>query len=906
MRQKNDSIIKNLRNNPYFWLFFLTSALFGILFIRFILGDYAYFYTDMGRDTFDINYPLYRFFADVVHGKGYSDYNLNVGLGMDMSSYLYQYLNPINFLVVILPSGLIPWGVLLATYLKLLTISLVGYRLFYCWIGSPWPSAAAALLWTFSSYVMLWGQHYGFCTSVMLFTVLFYLVHLYIAPDKKSRNWLLVLWITLMLFSNYYFLYMCGLMCAMYVVIYLAFQKESWKVILRKTVGLGLMAVLGMCIGGGCLVSTYDIFTESARVSSAGVGNVRALFRPYSQQRMLSAASRLMGNNLLGIADDYTGSKNYYEIPMLFTSCLFFFSLPYLLTEKKTRGKTLFLTVLSILFLLFPFSGKLFNLNQQAHRWTLIICMMEVLAAGLFLKMLTENPDRKKVKGSVLSGAGLTAVLLAFLIWGQTKEYYEIQIPYVVIFVVFLAVSAVLVLLRGCRGKMKKTFPVIFTLVLCAELAVTNFPTINFRDTPTRNQVASEYYNDGTRETYDQLEQEDPSLYRVIKTYQSESMNDALVQGYNGVTAYMTTNPGALVNLKAAFGGTGVTVNFIAFEKENFVLNTLLGVKYLIARPGEIVSEDTYTFVKTMGTHNIYRNNDTLPFGYLYDCEWDAEEFLDMDVNQRALAALHGFYFTDEKSGTGYGRAERSSGTGVSLLDQEFQACNCEAVRTDQGITFSDMGEDPYIVMNDVDQVAGQEGFSLVSMEFSVEEEVDMALYYKYEGQNDFVGDQVLTFTVDPKNPEWNYVIPGDVTDFRIDPSSETDELTICRLEVYSCEDDHTAMEKLAASPVTNVTWSDETYHATVVNDNDDTEMFCIPLLYGNGWSAAVDGEEVRIYDINGGFCGVELEGGRHEVELHYETPHKKAGIALSTAGILLYVIWLAAGRMRRRKDGLF
>ena len=110
-------------------------------------------------------------------------------------------------------------------------------------------------------------------------------------------------------------------------------------------------------------------------------------------------------------------------------------------------------------------------------------------------------------------------------------------------------------------------------------------------------------------------------------------------------------------------------------------------------------------------------------------------------------------------------------------------------------------------------------------------------------------------------------------------------------------------MDQLADSPVTNITWSDETYRATVVNDKESTNMFCIPLLYGNGWSAAVDGEEARIYDINGGFCGVELESGRHEVELHYETPHKKAGITLSAAGILVYVIWLAAARMRRRKS---
>ena len=69
--------MKKIRNNPYFWIWILTSFLWGILNIRYILGEYACFYTDIGGDTFHINYPLYCLFSEVFQGKGFDSYFLN-------------------------------------------------------------------------------------------------------------------------------------------------------------------------------------------------------------------------------------------------------------------------------------------------------------------------------------------------------------------------------------------------------------------------------------------------------------------------------------------------------------------------------------------------------------------------------------------------------------------------------------------------------------------------------------------------------------------------------------------------------------------------------------------------------------------------------------------------------------
>lgn len=57
-----DTQKKPLWKNELVWLFLLTSGLFAILYSKFILGGYAYVFTDTGADTMQINYAQYGLF----------------------------------------------------------------------------------------------------------------------------------------------------------------------------------------------------------------------------------------------------------------------------------------------------------------------------------------------------------------------------------------------------------------------------------------------------------------------------------------------------------------------------------------------------------------------------------------------------------------------------------------------------------------------------------------------------------------------------------------------------------------------------------------------------------------------------------------------------------------------------
>ena len=200
-------------------------------------------FTDCGADTLQINYAQYEMFSSLFR-SGDSGYALQAGLGMDLSSYCPAYLIPYNLLLILAPQRLLPWAVLASAYLKLLTMSLVGYLFYRKLMGEGIGTMAAALAWTFSGYVILWGQQYGFCTCMALFTVFMYFLQCYLNGEKRWKNAGLVLTVTMLLFASYYFLYMIAFFAVFYVVIYSIMQKRSIKSAAGKMIGLGGMGIL--------------------------------------------------------------------------------------------------------------------------------------------------------------------------------------------------------------------------------------------------------------------------------------------------------------------------------------------------------------------------------------------------------------------------------------------------------------------------------------------------------------------------------------------------------------------------------------------------------------------------------------------------------------------------------------
>ena len=568
-----DTKRKPIWKNELVWLFLITSGLFTLLYSKFILGGFAYVFTDCGADTLQINYAQYEMFSSLFR-SGDSGYALQAGLGMDLSSYCPAYLIPYNLLLILAPQRLLPWAVLASAYLKLLTMSLVGYLFYRKLMGEGIGTMAAALAWTFSGYVILWGQQYGFCTCMALFTVFMYFFQCYLNGEKRWKNAGLVLTVTILLFASYYFLYMIAFFAVFYLLVYSVIEKRSVKSTVGKVVGLGGMGILGVLMGGIALIPIADTFLESARSGALNGSVTSGILNPYKSKTIGTIFARFLSNQILGIDKDYTGSLNYYEGMVLAVSILTILAVSYFIIKKSTRVRTIILTVLVIFLSVMPVTSRILIFTKSAHRWCFMICFAEALIIGLFLQDVLRERNKKTVLGG-----GILAVILyaALLIYIYSFKNIKINNKIVAEVSTFFVVYLILVLIVTNIKKLYKIGSTVILAVLVCELFILNYPSLWHRESPTRNQLATEYYNDGTTDAVNYLKSQDDSLYRIEKSYRSTAENDGMAQSYNGLSVYMSTNPSSLVSYHKMYGPETLSVNFVDFNKDDYIRNSLLG-----------------------------------------------------------------------------------------------------------------------------------------------------------------------------------------------------------------------------------------------------------------------------------------------------------------------------------------
>lgn len=73
--------------------------------------------------------------------------------------------------------------------------------------------------------------------------------------------------------------------------------------------------------------------------------------------------------------------------------------------------------------------------------------------------------------------------------------------------------------------------------------------------------------------------------------------------------------------------------------------------------------------------------------------------------------------------------------------------------------------------------------------------------------------------------------------------------------------------------------------------DSNQVLFFSIP--YSSGWRVTVDNVKVETYKVQGGFLGVALEEGYHDVTLQFTPPGFKIGVIVTGIGVLIYLLLL-------------
>lgn len=622
----------------YILLIGLSTIVFGILYHNVIFGNTTNMFMDVGADTIFMAYPN-QYLRDHLFRGGYA---LNYGLGIYIPGRWLDMLQPFN-LVRVFVSDIVVANII-SLYLESLVTTIFSYLLFKKLYEEDLPAFVCALIWTYSGYMILWGQH-AYTVNIVYLTIIIFFLQSMLNEEKKG--YFMAVPFTILAIHSYYFFYMDGLFAAFYIVVYSVINKSNIKNCIRNLLKLLLSGVFAVGMGAVGLLPGLSKFLTSAR-TSVQEQKISGLF--HDVKYMFSVVGRCLSNDIFGTANNFTGYYNYYEAAVLTCSALFIPCLVILMKNKKYGKHVIALLCICLIALATPVSSYILNLDSRKPRWTFMIIFAMIVGIGYCI--------REVMKGNIAVGIrDAIDILLVYTIFftvlmvGDRHGIADVKrVPFILS--ISFAVCYLIVLYCLMNRKRSISCGIIMLILVAVEMVINNYPAINYRNHITKDMLANGLYNDGTKQVLAYI-QDDEMVYRVNKTYDSVFLNDSMVQGYNGLRVYDATNSQHLIDYYQAVGHELINgkIHYVTISTNNNILNTLLGVKYIVAKSGNDVPEG-YALLHSYGDKVLYFNERSIGFGYIYSLEMSKEQYDILNIEDRLNALCKYYYITNEPSAT--------------------------------------------------------------------------------------------------------------------------------------------------------------------------------------------------------------------------------------------------------------
>ena len=529
-------------------IFLLTGLLFGIaaaIYHSYLFGGSVYIFRDVGSDTFNQYWPDIESFFRKIHGGELHAWLFSMGLGNALPVILHYVADPFTLLLVFFPDGTLAFGLIWVAVLKELAAGILMY-LFCREIGLRRSSSMlAGILWAFSGYMVLWGQHYFMATALPCYAMVMLGLVLY-RHRRSGKLMMLGLWLAAVNSVYTAAWIVIGFLITI-LVLYLLEEKKSfrrfwiylWGYFWRGLTAAGLSAVVW-------LPSILEML-RSSRYQEQGKMGIDFF---WSGSDLLDIILRGFSNNSLGINASNALGYNYYEQIMWAASILGIVFVFHNMIVRKGKERLLCIVTgaLALISLVSRIPAYLLNFGKYVtYRWSYLIVFVIILNTVYAAEDILKNRKtrRKLLIFDFSFGAALLIVSFQVLFHFYTSEM-EAEDLAVSIFVyrgciVFLLIYFLLFFLVTFLQSEKGVLAakMMLTCFVCMEAVVLNYPTLNVNRVPVPKAGAytMDYYSPGNREAIRWVKEFDQDLYRMERTMICGG-NDPLIMDYHGTFSY--------------------------------------------------------------------------------------------------------------------------------------------------------------------------------------------------------------------------------------------------------------------------------------------------------------------------------------------------------------------------------
>jgi len=872
----NKFLFDKIRANTELFIAFLVLFISVCVYYEYIFGPRIFIFTDTGSDTQNLYLPLIKMKQHLLENFSFYTFTWGIGENIFKNRFLFDLFS--------MPQMFMNDELLLKSFVyvmiaKHILASVLFYKFLETYNYTRFAKIIVSLIFGYIGFMVIWGQHYMFSSSVVYFMVALW----------GFERWLVQNKYLLFIFSVAYLL-MFSLVTSFYFFIFLIFYATVRYIYIYdfKTLGLFffktfILGIISFLVSSIVVIPTLMAYLSSPRISG-GIFDPSMFFSmvPFELNHILTTLLRFFSNDVMGEMNTYHLNVpfcNFYEIGNLYSGLLSIFLLPLVFLNTSKKEKILFSILIVIIYLFL--NNQLFILLMSGYskpyefRYGFLFSIILLIALGKSISHIQKHGFPSVSIYLIVPMITIPSITLYvgvhYMHWGI--NFLSI-IKFYILLIAFLSIYTYL--LKSNINERYLQF--VFILVTMCELIIFSYPTVNHRLTLNKDIIIKKgSYFDDTSKAISYLKRTDKEpFYRILKNYVSVGRNDAVYQKYFGLNSYSSLlNEGYFKLFKRVQKLPGSTGLRVLSSIQNMYLNSILSTKYILSKT--LLKESFFlTFIKKIDSVYIYRNKKYIPFGvlhtkYMMESSVPKDSYALEEVLYSKLIIKKPFFpLPKEQESIDIDlKKEMSSYSGMSNLK----------IYKDNSFDFTTITNDPMITFN-----LKTENMINVSFDINSSTHSKGQLYYAKLNES-FHDSNMIRFHVKEGTSKIHFSIYSKTNKIRLDPISAIGKISIKNLKISTI----TNLKNNFISLKIN-SFRDDHILGTINTLHKGIVLFQIP--FDKGWDIYMDGQKSEIQVVNFGLMGIEVPVGKHHIELKYTPEGMKLGILLTLIGLILLIFF--------------
>ena len=775
--------------------------------------------------------PFFTEFLNKLQSGGSLQYSWNLGLGSDfVSLYAYYLASPLNFLILLCPKSHV---IEFMTLLIILKISASGLTFFlyirhhYKLVGKDGrmhknqviPAIVFSTAYALSGFVAAYSWDIMWMDCIALFPLIMIGLER-LVQEKKAGLYYITL--ALCIFCNYYISIMiCIFLVFAFVLLFVSKKKGKGGAVLR----FGWYSLLAGASSAILLLPEIAVLSVSGSAEGGFPKTAEFYFNILAELGRGAAVTSV-----------YTGNDHW---PNLYAGAFSLFLVWIYVLNRRISWKEKVLRIAMLAFFLVSFAeNQLDYIWHGMHFPQALPGRQSFLYSFVLLSMgFAAVRKRKGTKIWHIAVAAIVSMMLLLLAGWYGDETVTEPVS-LVITALFICVYAVTFVLTKITGKKKRlAFAQFAVFVSVAELAI-NMAATGFGTTSRVAYTEKQTDYENLLETAKEDNEETGSGFYRVEDTERKTKNDDSLYGYASATIFsslMNLDVSHLLQSLFMEGGK----NFYCYNGATPLSSSLFSVKYMLS--DSALEESPYrTLIGGSGSSFLYRNNYSLPLGFVMD--------------EQAIA--------NWTSSTADRMASLNSLT--SALGAEGQMLYPATCVTDAnaGDTTINIAEDGYYYADYV---------SCTSDTLTVNRSDGWTKQYSKTSHRYLI--------------ELGECKAGDEIHI-LNSNMESIEFQVYQLNEKVVQQ---AFDTLNAQTMQLTDMTDRKIEGKIQVQNAGRLILSVPA--DEGWTLYVDGKETEIEPLADALVGVHLEKGSYTIKLCYTTPGLKVGAGISLGAVILFLI---------------